>query len=86
MSDDTTSVTAALVGPAGFEVLAAADAGGEVEVLVQATADLVDCPVLRGGSAGERPPPDVGARPSDRRPAGGGVLGEARLVVPASGV
>jgi hypothetical protein len=29
MSDDSTSVTAALFGLEGFEVLAAADAGGE---------------------------------------------------------
>jgi len=31
MSDDTTSMCAALFGLAGFEVLAAADAGGELE-------------------------------------------------------
>ena len=31
MDDDTTSVTAALFGLAGFEVLAAADVGGELE-------------------------------------------------------
>jgi hypothetical protein len=44
MGDDTTSVTAALFGLAGFEVLAAADASGKVELLVQANADLVGCP------------------------------------------
>jgi transposase len=44
MDDDTTSVTAALFGLAGFEVLAAAAAGGELELLVQTTADLVGCP------------------------------------------
>ena len=57
MEDDTTSVTAALFGLAGFEVLAAADAGGELEVLVQTTLDLVGCP-------------DCGAvaRAKDRRP------------------
>ena len=43
MGDDTTSVTAALFGLAGFEILAAADAGGELELLVQTTADLVGC-------------------------------------------
>ena len=32
MEDDTTSVTAALFGLAGFEILAAADAGGELEM------------------------------------------------------
>jgi transposase len=44
MGDDTTSVTAALFGLAGFEILAAADVGGELELLVQTTADLVGCP------------------------------------------
>jgi transposase len=57
MNDDTTSVTAALFGLAGFEVLAAADAGGEVELLVQTTADLVGCPEC--GAV---------ARAKDRRP------------------
>ena len=44
MEDDTTSLCAALFGLAGFEVLAAADAGGELELLVQTTAGLVGCP------------------------------------------
>jgi transposase len=57
MDDDTTSVTAALFGLAGFEILAAADAGGELELLVQTTADLVGCPVC--GAV---------ARAKDRRP------------------
>jgi transposase len=57
MEDDTTRVTAALFGLAGFEVLAAADVGGELELLVQTTLDLVGCP-------------DCGAvaRAKDRRP------------------
>src|SRR3954465_884697 len=57
MDDDTTSVTAALFGLAGFEILAAADAGGELEVLVQTSADLVGCPEC--GAV---------ARAKDRRP------------------
>ena len=57
MEDDTTSVTAALFGLAGFEILAAADAGGELEMLVQTTADLVGCPEC--GAV---------ARAKDRRP------------------
>jgi transposase len=57
MEDDTTSLCAALFGLAGFEVLAAADAGGEVELLVQTTADLVGCPAC--GAV---------ARAKDRRP------------------
>jgi transposase len=57
MSDDTTSVTAALIGLDGFEVLAAADAGGELELLVQTTADQVGCPTC--GAV---------ARAKDRRP------------------
>jgi transposase len=40
----TASVTAALLGLDGFVVLAAADAGGEVELLVETTAGLVGCP------------------------------------------
>jgi transposase len=57
MGDDTTSVTAALFGLAGFEILAAADVGGELELLVQTTADLVGCPAC--GAV---------ARAKDRRP------------------
>jgi hypothetical protein len=57
MGDDTTSVTAALFGLAGFEILAAVEVGGELELLVQTTADLVGCPA-RGAVA----------RAKDRRP------------------
>jgi transposase len=45
MGDDTTSVTAALFGLTGFEILAAAEVSGELELLVQTVADLVGCPV-----------------------------------------
>lgn len=37
MGDDTTSVTAALFGLAGFEILAAAEVGGELELLAELT-------------------------------------------------
>ena len=57
MSDSTTAMTAALLGLDGFEVLAAAEAGGEVELLVQTTAGLVGCPLC--GAV---------ARAKDRRP------------------
>src|SRR5690349_12730761 len=57
MDDDTTSVTAALFGLTGFEILAVADAGGELELLVQTTANLVGCPTC--GAV---------ARAKDRRP------------------
>jgi len=57
MEDDTTSLCAALFGLTGFEILAAADAGGELELLVQTTADLVGCPAC--GAV---------ARAKDRRP------------------
>ena len=50
-------MTAALIGMDGFEVLAAAAAGGELELLVQTIADLVGCP-----SCG------AVARAKDRRP------------------
>jgi transposase len=55
--DDTTSMTAALVGLGGFRLLAAADVGGELELLVETLADLVGCPVC--GAV---------ARAKDRRP------------------
>ncbi len=42
--DAIAPVTAALLGLDGFEVLAAAEAGGELEVLIETTADLVPCP------------------------------------------
>jgi transposase len=41
--DATASVTAALFGLDGFIVLGAADAGGELELLVETVADLVGC-------------------------------------------
>jgi transposase len=56
-ADATAPVTAALFGLDGFEIVAAADAGGEVEVLVQTTADLVACPGCGAVAA-----------PKDRRP------------------
>ena len=57
MDEDTTSLCAAVFGLAGFEVLTAADAGGELELLVQTTADVVGCPAC--GAV---------ARAKDRRP------------------
>jgi len=42
--DATASVTAALFGLDGFRLLVAAEAGGELELLVETTADLVGCP------------------------------------------
>jgi hypothetical protein len=53
----TGSVVAALFGLDGFRVLAAADAGGELELLVETVAGVVPCP-------------DCGtvARAKDRRP------------------
>jgi transposase len=43
-TSSTASVTAALLGLAGFEVLAAVEIGGEVEVLVETAAQPVACP------------------------------------------
>jgi transposase len=42
--DDTGSVVGALFGLDGFEVVSAVEVDGELEVLVQTTADLVGCP------------------------------------------
>ena len=50
-------MTAALVGLAGFRLLTAAEVGGELELLVETTAELVGCP--RCGAVG---------RAKDRRP------------------
>jgi len=44
VTDATESVTTELFGLDGFEVLAAADAGGELELMIETTADLVPCP------------------------------------------
>ena len=57
MEDATASLTAALFGLDGFVVLAAADAGDELELLVETTAELVGCPAC--GAV---------ARAKDRRP------------------
>jgi transposase len=61
MQDATASMTAApeagLFGLDGFIVLAAAEVSGELELLVETTADLVPCPAC--GAV---------ARPKDRRP------------------
>lgn len=73
---------AALVGLTGFRVLAAAEAGGELELLVETSADLVGCRWW-GGGASEGPASDVGAGPADRRTPGGDLLGQADLVLPA---
>ena len=53
----TEPVTATLFGLDGFRVLAAADAAGELELLVETTAELVPCPAC--GAV---------ARAKDRRP------------------
>jgi hypothetical protein len=53
----TASVMAALFGLDGFTVLMAANAGGELELLVETTAELVGCPEC--GAV---------ARAKDRRP------------------
>src|SRR6476619_2727256 len=57
MGADPKSVTAALFGLSGFEILAAAEVGGELELLVQTVAELVGCPAC--GAV---------ARAKDRRP------------------
>lgn len=57
MDDDATAPVCALFGLDGFGLLAAAEAGGEGELLVETTADLVGCPEC--GAV---------ARAKDRRP------------------
>jgi transposase len=55
--DVTASVVAALFGLDGFRLLAAAEVGGELELLIETAADLVGCPEC-----------GVVARAKDRRP------------------
>lgn len=57
MTDATASLNAALLGLDGFVVLATAEVDGELELLIETTADLVGCPAC--GAV---------ARPKDRRP------------------
>lgn len=66
-SDATASVTAVLFGLDGFSVLGAAAAGGELELLVETTADLGGMPGMWGGGASQGPACDVGAGFADRR-------------------
>lgn|GEM_PF-4352899 len=71
VTDATAVVTAALFGRDGFEVLAAADAGGGLEFMIEATADLVGCPGCGAlATAKDRHPTWVG-QPADRRAGGG---------------
>jgi transposase len=44
MGDATASLNAALLGLDGFVVVTTAEVGGELELLVETTADLVGCP------------------------------------------
>ncbi|MDT7704718.1 MAG: hypothetical protein QOG20_325 [Pseudonocardiales bacterium] len=57
MTDATASLDAALLGLDGFVLLATAEIDGELELLIETTADLVGCPAC--GAV---------ARPKDRRP------------------
>ena len=69
MHDPTASVTAALLGLAGFEVLAAVEIGGEVEVLVETPAEPVACPRCAGiATAKDRRPVWVRDLPVGGRP------------------
>ncbi|MDQ3989118.1 MAG: ISL3 family transposase [Actinomycetota bacterium] len=62
-------VTAALFGLDGFRVLAAADAGGELELMIETTADRVGCPACGAvATAKDRRPTWVGDLPIAGRP------------------
>jgi transposase len=65
----TEPVAAALFGLDGFRVLAAADAGGELELMIETTADLVPCPVCAAvAQAKDRRPTWVADLPIAGRP------------------
>lgn len=83
--DDSASVVGALFGLDGFEVLSAGEIDGELNVLVQTTAELVAA-ALWGGGRAQGPPAGVGAGSAAGRAAGGAVLVKTRLVLPAPAV
>jgi transposase len=69
VADATPAVVGALFGLAGFEVLACAEAGGELELLIQTTADLVGCPGCGAvARAKDRRPTWIGDLPFGGRP------------------
>src|SRR4051794_5190152 len=62
--DATAPVLAEVFGLAGFEVLAAADAGGELELMIETPAGPVPCPGCgAGATAKDRRPTWVAALP-----------------------
>ena len=86
MGDATARLNAVLLGLDGFVIITTAEVGGELELLVETTADLVGCPGCGAVARAKDRRPDLGARPADRWAAGGAVLVEAGLVLPASAV
>jgi len=69
MGDATASLNAALLGLDGFVVVTAAEVGGELELLVETTADLVGCPGCGAvGRAKDRRPTWVRDLPLGGRP------------------
>ena len=61
MGDGTARLDAALLGLDGFVIMTTAEVGGELELLVETTADLVGCPGCGAVARGEGPPPGLGA-------------------------
>src|SRR5919112_2040637 len=81
MEDATASLDAALLGLDGFVVLGRAEVDGELELLVETTADLVGCPGCGAvARAKDRRPTWVRDLPLAGRPSGAGALSPATVV------
>ena len=86
VTDATESVTTELFGLDGFEVLAGADAGGELELMIETTADLVPCPGCGAVATAKDRRPSWVADPPIAGRGGGAVLGQAGLDLQTSAV
>ena len=83
MTDATASGDAALFGLDGFVVLATCEIDGELELLVQTTAERVGCPGCGAVARAKDRRPSWVAGPAAGRSCRGAVLVEANLVLPA---
>lgn len=78
-ADATGSLAGVLFGLDGFVLLAAADAGGELEIMVETAADLVPCPECGAMARTKGSTAELGAGPAPGWPTDGDLLGQAGL-------